>query len=495
MYCDPTSKMIVGFLAGGTILTAANGNSKSSYQSTGLTWNALNHIVAVYGANREPTAFYVNGVQPATGTSSNWTNSGTKASIGRRLGSGTADYLQGCVNSVRVFTKSLTQTEVTKIYNDGIEVRDESVFRYMNYSGCTWLKVLHHNTPSSKLFTSSNGKRNDDKDLYSRLGLFDSNTNFRMPNNNYEFLVREKLESTHTESAATWIQTSSPTASTIAGFQLLTSSPGNPPRTFGLCHQSANAVFDISTQDWWCACGCNTAYQGGIPGFWGVIKSGYLDLYIRVDDTKYLGIADVPNDYTVLQYIEANGTQWIDTGLAGFNTTDWEIFCEWKLSAAPAGTYAYVFGVYENEDSNAYRVITNQKSTTDYYGNGNSKAGGGSISVTGKASASTHTVLLKGDGKFMLDGSNYTAGTFGTALPAGNTMGLFRTKKSDGTFTNFFKGRIYAFWAKKGGVFKCNLVPARRNSDSVVGMYDVTRKMFLTNTGTGTFTAGSVVTI
>jgi hypothetical protein len=75
------------------------------------------------------------------------------------------------------------------------------------------LKVLHHNTPATKLFTAANGKNNNDKDLYSRLGLFDSNTNFRMMNGNYEFMVKEKLESTHNESAATWVQTSSPTAS------------------------------------------------------------------------------------------------------------------------------------------------------------------------------------------------------------------------------------------------------------------------------------------
>ena len=316
-----------------------------------------------------------------------------------------------------------------------------------------------------------------------------------MMNGNYEFMVKEKLESTHNESAATWVQTSSPTASTLSGYQLLTSSPGAPPRTFGLCHQSANAVFDISTQDWWCACGCNTAYQGGIPGFWGVVKTGYLDLYIRVDDTKYYGIEMVPDEYTPLQYIEATGTQWIDTNLSGFNTDDWEIFCEWKISSAPAGTYAYVFGVYESENNNTYRVITNQKSTTDYYINPNSKAGGGSISNTGLATASTHTVIISGNGKFVRDGVSYTSGTFGTALPEGNTMGLFRTKTSNGTFTNFFKGRICVFLAKKGGSFKSIIVPVKRKSDNVVGAYDVIRKMFLPNSGTGTFTAGPVVTI
>lgn len=421
------------------------------------------------------------------------------ATIGRRIGAGTADYLNGTINSVQVFRKQFTAAEATRLYNEGPDTNNwgelpELNGGYLSYSGCTWLKVLHHNTPATNLFTAANGKRNDDKDLYSRLGLFDSNTNFRMPNNNYEFLVREKLESTSSQNEATWVQTSNPTATTATGFQKITPS-SNLPRSFALTHTSANAVFDDSGSTWWCSCGCNTAYQGGIPGFWGIVTTGHIDLYIRVDDTKYLGIAEVPSDYTILQYIEANGTQWIDTNLSGFNTDDWEIFCEWKLSSAPASNYGTVFGVYEAEANNSYRLITNQKSTTDYYVNANSKAGGGSVSVTGRTSASTHTIVVKGGGKAMVDGSNYTSGTFGSVLPAGNTMGLFRTKTSGGSFTTFFKGRICAFWAKKGGVLKANIVPVKRKSDNVIGMYDVVRKMFLINSGTGTFTAGPTVTI
>ena len=501
LYYDPTSKMCVGFLSDGLILGAANGTNKNSRQSTGITWGQLNNITCVWGTDRFPSALYVNGVIPGTGRTSTWSTGGTVGAIGRRIGVSNGDnYLSGSVNEVKVFTSQLTQAEVQSLCNAGpcSNVWGEHASldgAYYSYSGCSWMKVLHHNTPATKLFTAANGKNNNDKDLYSRLGLFDSNTNFRMANGKYEFMVREKLESTSTENQATWIQTSSPTANTIAGYQLLNSGPTAAPRNFGLTHQSANAVFDDSgTSTWWCACGCNTAYQGGIPAFWGNCKTGYLDLYIRVDDTKYLGAAAVPSEYTVLQYIEATGTQWIDTELTGFDTEDWEIFCEWKITSAPAAAYAYVFGVYEAEANNTYRLITNQKSTTDYYVNPDSKAGGGSISVTGLATASTHTVLIKGKGSFLVNGTSYSSGTYGTAVPNGNTMGLFRTRLSGGTFTNFFKGRIYAFWAKKGGVYRANIVPVKRNSDNAVGMYDTTRKMFLPNAGTGTFTAGPAVT-
>lgn len=51
-----------------------------------------------------------------------------------------------------------------------------------------------------------------------------------------------------------------------------------------------------------------------------------------------------------------------------------------------------------------------------------------------------------------------------------------------------FKGRIYDLQVYEDGVLVHNFVAARRNRDSVVGMYDIVTDTFLT--GTGTFTAG-----
>ena len=476
IYFDPVAKMVLGFLADGNLCVRTASGAR--YQSTGITWGQMTHLVVGYNSSYVPQYCLVNGVQPATGSNTNWSITGTSAAVGTRLAGGTADWFNGTINEIKVFATMLTAAEAKTLYDKGAVENNwgeiPNIFNNVGfeYSGCTWLQVLHHNTPASKLFTSANGKNNDDPDLYSRLGLFDSNTNFRMSNGRYEFMVREKLESSHTESAATWVQTSSPTASTLSGYQLLTSSPGNPPRTFGLCHQSANAVFDISTQDWWCACGCNTAYQGGIPGFWGVVKTGYLDLFIRIDNTKYIGLASVPSDYTPLLYIEGTGTQYIKTDITGFNSTDWEIFCEWKASAAPTGSYAYVFGAYVDENTNAYRLITNGTSNVNYYVSSNSKAGS-SIAVNNLATANTHNILMKNKSA-VIDGTTYSPTTEGTAIPSNKEMTLFST-----TGSVFFKGRIYAFWAKKGGDYVANLVPAKR-------------RRFFTNAGSGSFTAGAV---
>ena len=295
-YCDPSSKMVIGYLAGGTILTAANSVSKPSYQSTGITWGQMHHIVAVYGNDRHPSAFYVNGVQPATGTSSNWTNSGEIASIGRRLGSGGADYLSGSVNEVKVFASPLTAEDAMALYKAGpnpnvwgeiypnIDLPNWEGM-YMTYSGCTWVKVLHHNNPSANLFTAANCKNNTATNLFSRLYLFDDTDRFKMTDGRYEFMVREKINSNSTENIGMWVQTSSPTAGTVAGYKQLYKSTA-VSRDFGLVHQTTRTHFD-NKASWWCACGSYTAYEGGTPGFWGTVKTGYIDLYIRVDNTPF----------------------------------------------------------------------------------------------------------------------------------------------------------------------------------------------------------------
>jgi len=41
---------------------------------------------------------------------------------------------------------------------------------------------------------------------------------------------------------------------------------------------------NATSSNWYGACGCWTAYQGGVPGFNGtVVTSGYMDVYLRID--------------------------------------------------------------------------------------------------------------------------------------------------------------------------------------------------------------------
>lgn len=291
LYCDPTSKMIIGYLGGGTILTESQGTSRASYQSTGITWGSLNHMLVTWNSAYTPTGIWVNGVAPATGASSNWTNGGEIASIGRRVGTGNADYLSGSVNEVKVFTSQLTAADAQYLYSKGpcktTWVATEDVLDTVFESGATWLKVLHHNNPKAGMFTSTNCVNNNDPDRWSKLYLFEDPNMFKRPDGTYEFMVKEKLESTGSLWTGRWTQTSNPrTDGQATGFVRIVPTSGYGNLTVGIGH-SGNAWFNRSNGNWWCATGCYTFHQSGIPGYSGVVLSGYQDFYVRIDGTNF----------------------------------------------------------------------------------------------------------------------------------------------------------------------------------------------------------------
>ena len=53
-----------------------------------------------------------------------------------------------------------------------------------------------------------------------------------------------------------------------------------------------------------------------------------------------------------------------------------------------------------------------------------------------------------------------------------------------------FGMKIYGVELFEDSVLVRKLIPAKRKSDNVLGMYDMVTEKFFTNAGTGTFTAG-----
>lgn len=159
--------------------------------------------------------------------------------------------------------------------------------------GSVWLRLLHHNNPASNLFTTTNCWDNNTTNLYSKLGWLKTG-NWTNTSGEYEFLVCEKLTSSSSEQQCRWKQTSNPsTSSTITGYSLISGSPG---RSVGLKTNGAYAAMH-NGDTWWCACGSYTAFNGGIPGFFGTVTTGYLDIYVRLVGPSASGIDDIARIY------------------------------------------------------------------------------------------------------------------------------------------------------------------------------------------------------
>lgn len=251
-----------------------------------------------------------------------------------------------------------------------------------------------------------------------------------------------------------------------------------------------------------CVVRCESGYEssGGVIGQQheyvvntGRCNVGTYDIRYHYDAEHGGALASLlPDGYTQLEYIESTGTQYIDTGINGLNTGNWEIYAKWMVTDTPTANYPYIVGAYSAETVNAYRVILKLKETEAYYVSGNSKAGGGSVLISNKPANTIHTATIN-NGYVVFDGVSYNTPTQGTTIPASVSIKLF---SSNGT--SVIKGRIYASYAKKDGVYKYNYIPAKRNSDDAIGMYDLAdpnpETAFHGNAGTGTFGAGNPVT-
>lgn len=213
------------------------------------------------------------------------------------------------------------------------------------------------------------------------------------------------------------------------------------------------------------------------PSWKDVILSGVSPLTltnIKADGLNYLKLfggtkqRNLPSEYTQVEYLESSGTQYIDTGVTlksnskiklividfnvgsafGVNTLNGQ----YTIAASASGMFYRLFSV------DGVRIgLTEGKHTCSFLGN-----------------------------KGFYDGSLvYTGGT-----PTDSTLSLYLFARNiDGSATNFGTGKISLF-----EIDNHKFIPCRRNSDSVLGMYDTVTGTFLTNAGTGTFTAGADVT-
>ena len=202
----------------------------------------------------------------------------------------------------------------------------------------------------------------------------------------------------------------------------------------------------------------------------------------------------LPTGYTQLEYIESTGTQWIDLGqrigsseniTARFAYTDSSSRAEWFGARdgtdwrSPKFAFSYPsadplqFMVYSTSNNNLQaQYYTAQQPcvigtiyTLHWYGN------------PLKVPTLSPEITFGNSG---ITQSNYLY------TPNRNAY-LFTSHPSNiDSPSSSRKMRIYEFQVQG----KLNLIPARRNSDGEIGMYDTVTNTFFTNSGTGTFLAG-----
>lgn len=192
------------------------------------------------------------------------------------------------------------------------------------------------------------------------------------------------------------------------------------------------------------------------------------------------------DEYTEVTYIQTDGNSWINTGLNGnmsytylvdFQQIEnlhriWGVFGQESYIGLNMSityfTYLESIMVRWEHLSGSQRYAANDISSNDRHA---IKIANGTLYVDG---------ISKGKAEGHQD--NFTIAYpcyLGTVNPANSTP-------SNSSVSKFF---LYKVWNTTPAITRY-FIPAKRVSDSVLGMYDVIGKAFYTNAGTGTFTSG-----
>ena len=234
---------------------------------------------------------------------------------------------------------------------------------------------------------------------------------------------------------------------------------------------------------------------------------GAIDLnntYIKVNGVTWFDGKDVnfsnQNNYIINNgnlvwanpnlWLQGNGAQYIDTGIYGFNTTDYEL-C-WKQTGS--SNYYGVFGSRKSISEDRLTIVIGAPSESDkylYVSNYNSTYYQTTYS---NLTPYQKRILIKNNGTLTLDGVNKTIAT-DKEYQTPTTLKLFVTD-TNGTLSNFLNGNIYYSKLYNDNTLVSHLVPVPKGlviGNYTVpsnGMWDIVTQTFFGNQGTGSFTFG-----
>ena len=200
------------------------------------------------------------------------------------------------------------------------------------------------------------------------------------------------------------------------------------------------------------------------------------------------GITQVPAGYTQLKYLESTGTQYIDTGIAPTNTTGLML----KFNRQTDGDQVVVGILTSSPYTSQIEVDAFDGNLVLAFAQSYYDSICGSMTTNNDYTVS---INYKNNRKRFINGAS-TLDITNTLIATNNTMYMFaarRVRENKNIPYYFLKGLIYYLQITDGMDIVRNFIPARRNSDGEIGMYDTVSNTFFTNSGTGEFIAGPVV--
>lgn len=208
-----------------------------------------------------------------------------------------------------------------------------------------------------------------------------------------------------------------------------------------------------------------------------------MSIPVSIDPMGTLGASPLPTGYTRLQYIEATGGQYIDTGVHATLLALFELDC---ASTLLGGTRINGFSSENPSTFWALQVYTSDVHALAAHGEKR-------YASPALADLERHVFSIDGlTGKISVDGLEQT--TFTTrempVLPSDQSnfyVGARCNCTSQPFAQHFASEKIYGVKIKTASGWRRNMVPALRQTDSKPGLFDMVTSTFFTNAGTGEF--------
>lgn len=188
------------------------------------------------------------------------------------------------------------------------------------------------------------------------------------------------------------------------------------------------------------------------------------------------------DSYEILEYIESSGTQYIDTLFKHNQNTRYIIDYD-LLSHVD---WYNLFGSNGGAKGTNKLMFVGLNNSSKYYAHyGSGSYGNFNVTTTGRHTIDFNKNVLK------IDDVSYTYSSQ-TFTSEYNCI-IFGATGYSGKPSGFTSMKLYSFKVYDNGTLVRDFVPAKRNSDNAIGLFDNINKKFYGNAGTGTFIAGGVV--
>ena len=210
-----------------------------------------------------------------------------------------------------------------------------------------------------------------------------------------------------------------------------------------------------------------------------------------VDDAIQTALrGGVPEQYQRIEYIQSDGSAWIDTGV----TLDGALTFYMEACLPQSGSIGALMTAHVSTASGSGRqgfmVFNTSSHKIDYYWTGVAYT---TLTVDSNISFQSRFSVTQTDIGITIEQGAYTSSASYTGNANTNTGTVHLLHSANPNHTKYMNGRIYKAQITGSAGLVRNLVPGYRVSDGAAGLYDKVTGTFFANAGSGSFIVGPAV--